>query len=635
MKIYTSNFNKSFYLNLKSFKALFTTIVLLMSITFGSGNALAAASGSAVEIAADFSVPAIVQQGKSIINTGANIASKYANIWSMSKEGVLDAIAYQMSRAMIAQMKNGMIRWIQSGYDGKPSFLINPEQMLRNMAAVQAKMVITDIGKYASASANGLSSALVTDIRGKINTEAAFQKSITPTLGITIQNNVCTAEGFGLLMAAKGWTDAQGKAARKLLCSSEISAADQQRLLNTCFKENFACGGWNAFLDLTQNPGRNTQLGQLELAVNRVKTTTEAKNAQTTAEVARGNGFLDMKECIKYKNITVNGKDEQLCDEYRSTSPGQKAVSMMNEVVTDPIKQARLANEINEAVNSVASAFMSDLVGRGFKVANQVVNDVNLTIADATNGVNNSINKEYNNMNDAIKAFTKKNPSTPAPAYNGTNLQVVTVDPSSVASLSRNMIKDMTIVASSNESYIRVTEKDINNISPYIASLNTLGACYISIEASNASANFFKAGRDYLLDRNTKVSSVYTQMQKDINTLPNNLATLKKSIDFVRASTDINAMQAVYQGYNVQLDSEELKKSEAADQAQFRYDEHDRNIYGVRDESGSIISKGDMEINLKPKISECECYKSGQQWTGQSCGYNTGGYDQGNDNARS
>ena len=144
-------------------------------------------------------------------------------------------------------------------------------------------------------------------------------------------------------------------------------------------------------MDLTQNPGRNTQLGQLELALNRVKTTTEAKNAQTTAEVARGNGFLDMKECIKYKNITVNGKDEQLCDEYRSTSPGQKAVSMMNEVVTDPIKQARLANEINEAVNSVASAFMSDLVGRGFKVANQVVNDVNLTIADVTNGVNRSI----------------------------------------------------------------------------------------------------------------------------------------------------------------------------------------------------------------------------------------------------
>ena len=603
---------------MKNFKHILTSTILLVSIIFGGANAMAFASGSTIIVGADFSIPALVQQGESIINTGANIASEYATLWGVSKESILDSIAYQMSRAMIQQMKNGMIRWIQSGYNGKPSFLINPEQMVRNMAATQAKMVINDIGKYVSNSANGISAALVTDIRNKqIDTEKAFQKSITPTLGITIQNNVCTAEGFGLLIASKNWTDDQARAARKLLCTSNITPEAQQKLLNTCFKESFACGGWNAFLDLTQNPGRNTSIGQLEIASNRVKTQTDIKTAQTTAEVARGGGFLDMKDCIKYKNITVNGKDEQLCDEYQSTSPGQKAVSLMGEVVTDPIKQARLVNEINESVNSVASAFMSDLVGRGFKVANQVVNDVNLTIADATNGVNKAIGKEYTNMNKAIDDFTKVNANTPAPAYNGTNLQVVVVDPSSTTSLSRAMLKEMTIVASSNESYIRVIKKNLDLFTPYTSGLSTLGSCYDSLNGSSGDivsgpySSMIKIGRDYLADRNTKVTSVYTQMKKDLDIIPKNLIALNKSIDFIRSSTDVNAMQAVYQAYTAQLGAEELKKSEAADQAQIKYDEYSGNINGMKDETGTQIRKGDMEVNLRPKISECECYKAG------------------------
>ncbi len=589
----------------------------------GKGEVLAFASGSTIIVGADISYTNIGAFIENTIDTGANVASQYANLYSVSKESVLDGISYQMSRAMIQQMKNGMVRWIQSGYNGKPSFLINPEQMLRNMAATQAKMAITDISKYVSASANGISAAIVTDIRNnQINTEAAFQKSITPTLGITIQNNVCTAEGFSLLIAAKGWTDAQARAARNMLCASGITTETQQKLLNTCFKESFACGGWNALLDLTQNPGRNTSLGQLDLAVNRIKTQTNNKTAQTTAEVARSGGFLDMKDCIKYKNITVNGKDEQLCDEYQSTSPGQKAVSMMGEVVTDPIKQARLVNEINEAVGSVASAFMSDLVGKGFNVANKAVTDINLTIADATNGVNKSIDATYTSMEAAIKDFTTKNPKSPAsaPAYNGTNLQLIPIDHSSISSMSRSMLKDMTIVASSNESYIRTINRHIELLTPYIKGLNTLSVCYDSMGASSNETTLIKSGRDYLVDRNAKISIVYTQMQKDINIIPENLIVLKKSIDFIRSSTDVNAMQAIYQAYNAQLESGDLVRDETASRAQFKYEEHDRKINGLKDESGTLVTKGDMEANLKPKISECECIKTSQTWHDNTCG---------------
>ena len=569
----------------------------------------AAASGSTVIVGADLSVPAIVTQGQSIINSGANVASKYTSLLVANKETILDSIAYQMSRAMLRQMRDGMIRWIQSGYDGKPSFLVNPEQMLRNMAAAQAKMVLSDVSKFTSNSANGISAALVTDIRNnQINSEAAFQKSITSTMGITIKNEICSAEGFGILMRQKQWTDTEASTARKALCEGGMTTTEQQEaLLKQCFAENFKCGGWKALLDMTQNPGRNSSIGQLTLARDRINTQTQTKSKQTTEELNRGNGFFNIKECVREKRVTINGIEETFCDEYQSTSPGQKAVSLMNEVVTDPIKQSRLADEINESISAVASAFMGDLVGRGFSVVNEAVTELNQGIANSVSDVNKSLSKEYTNMDQAIKAFTQTNKSTPAPAYNQTNLQIIKVEPSAIASLVRNTVKDMTITANSNESYLRLIDKEIAMLTPYVNTIDSLDSCYNTLYNSNSSPEIVKSGRDYVADRRARITSIIPTLVADKKNIPEKLSQLKKSISFITSSTDANAINAVYQAYNIELDSGHLKKSEEVSAAESKYDEYDRNIYGPRDEEGKPVAKGDMEANAKPKLIQCLC----------------------------
>ena len=510
---------------------------------------------------------------------------------------------------MIRQMRDGMIRWIQSGYNGKPSFLINPEQMLRNMAAAQAKMVLSDVNKYVSNSANGISSALIKDIRNnQINTEAAFQKSITSTMGITIKNSICTAEGFGIIMRQKGWTDNEAATARKALCESGLTTAEQQEaLLRQCFAENFKCGGWKALLDLTQNSGRNTSIGQLTLSRDRIKTQVDAKSAQNTAELNRGNGFFNIKECVREKRVTINDVEETYCDEYQSTSPGQKAVALMGETVTDPIKQARLADEINESVSSVTSAFMGDLVGRGFSVVNEAVNNLNQSIASGVNDINKSIAKEYTNMDQAIKAFTQTNKSTPAPAYNQTNLQIVKIEPSSIASLVRNTTRDMITTASSNESYLRLIDKEITMLTPYVNTIDSLDSCYTILAASNSSSEVVRSGRDYIADRRARITSIIPSLVADKKNIPDKLAELKKGIAFILSSNDINAINAVYQAYNIELEGGGLKKSEDVSMAENKYDEYDRNIYGPRDEEGKPVSKGDLEANTKPKLIQCQC----------------------------
>ena len=593
-------------------KAMSFFLVLSFLFTYSVAvveKASAAASGSTVIVGANISPQEVFAAGKSAITSGATLASKYSNLLLANKETILDTIAYQMSRAMIRQMRDGMIRWIQSGYNGKPSFLVNPEQMLRNMAAAQAKMVLNDVSKFASNSANGVSAALIKDIRNsQINTEAAFQKSITSTMGITIKNSICSAEGFGILMRQKGWTDSEAATARKALCESGMTTAEQQEaLLKQCFAENFKCGGWKALLDMTQNSGRNTSIGQLTLSRDRIKTQVDTKAKQSTEELNRGNGFFNIKECVREKRVTINGAEETYCDEYQSTSPGQKAVSLMGETVTDPIKQARLADEINESVSAVASAFMGDLVGRGFSVVNEAVNNLNQSIASGVNDINKSINKEYTNMDQAIKAFTQTNKSTPAPAYNQTNLQIIKVEPSAIASIVRNTSKGMTDTANANDSYLRLIDKELALLAPYVNAIDSLDACYNSIASNSSNATMVKEGRDYIADRRARITSIIPTLIADKKNIPSKLAELKKSIAFITSSTDANAINAVYQAYSIELDSGNLKKSEEASIAENKYDEYDRNIYGPRDEEGKPVSKGDLEANTKPKLVKCQC----------------------------
>ena len=612
-----------------SLLSLILIISFALNFTIDVHQAKAAASGSAVIVAADFSVPAIVTQGQSIVNTGANIAQKYTSFIAANKETFLDGIAYQLSRMMIRQMRDGMVRWIQSGYNGKPSFLVNPAQMLRNMAADQAKLVLNDVTKFASDSTRGMSKAIIKDIRNnQINSQAAFQKAIAPTLGITIKNNVCSAEGFGLLARSKRWTDAEARRARDILCANGVTPDQQAKLLNTCFRQSFTCGGWGSWLDITQNPERNTENGRLAQALNRVSSQTTEKQAQGTSELNRGNGFFNIKECIRQKNVTVNGKTEQICDEYQSTSPGQKAVTLMNEVVTDPMKQAQLSNEINESINSVASAFLGDLVGRGFKVINEAASNLELEVNKGTDGLTKSIAGEYKSIDDAINGFTKPNASTPAPAYNRTNLTIVKVTPTAMLSLSSNMIKDMKSTANSNDIYLINIQKSIRLLSPYNDQLGVLSSCIDGISGNASRSSFVQSSRDYLADRRAKMSSVLTDYLSDAKNIPSKIDQTRRGIDFISKSSDVNAIQAVYQSFNLELESGGLKRSESADMADSKYQEYDRQINGPRDESGTIVGKGDMVVNLQPKISECQCYgaESGVWSNGRCVNNNSGGY---------
>ncbi len=614
--------------------SLILIISFVLNFTLYIPKASALGSGSAVfsTTVADLSIPALINQAEVVINTGANIAQKYTSFMAANKETFLDGIAYQLSRMMLRQMTNGMVRWIQSGYQGKPSFLVNPEQMLRNMAADQAKLVLNDVTKFALDSTKGVSNALIKDIRNnQINSQAAFQKTITPTLGITIKNNVCSAEGFGLLARSKRWTDAETRRARDVLCANGVTPEQQAKLLDTCFRQNFTCGGWGSWLDITQNSERNTQVGRLGLALNRVNKQTTEKQSQSTSELNRGNGFFNMKECVRQKNVTVNGNTEQICDEYQSTSPGQKALTMMNEVVTDPVKQAQLSNEINESINSVASAFLGDLVGRGFKVINEATSKLELEVVKGTDNINRSLAGEYKNIDDVIKGFTKPNASTPAPAYNQTNLTIVNVTPAAILSLSSNMVKDMRSVASSNDLYLINIQKSIRLLSPYNDQLNVLSSC---VSGLNGNADFVQSSKDFLVDRKSKMSTELSAYISDVKNIPSKIEQTRRGIDFITKSQDINAIQAIYQSFNTDIDNGNLKRSEAAEMADNKYQQYDRQIIGPRNEEGKIIAKGDMIANLQPKIAECQCYSSGSgYWSNGSCinggggGYNTVDYD--------
>ncbi len=323
------------------------------------------------------SAPSLIQQ---IVQTGSAIASAASEYSLNFKEWVGDGLALLIAKQIIRQMTTSLVTWINSGFEGSPSFMQNPGSFFLDVA----DQITGDfLAKHGGPLAD-----LCTPFSIDIRLSLAFKyrpnvpKRYACTLSTIIKNSKNAVEGASI----NGFT-----------------AGD--------FKQ----GGWPAFVSLTTEPQNNVYGAYLtaesELSI-RVANAEIAKKD----EISAGRGFLSWRDpkCkadIKLHNAevekqhqerikneaatgsydstvqTINGPTTGI-DDYNSVvarqnaggdtslnlksvndcpveTPGSVIESQLQHSLGGPLRELELADEINEVVNALFAQLVTQVLQKG------------------------------------------------------------------------------------------------------------------------------------------------------------------------------------------------------------------------------------------------------------------------------
>ncbi len=261
------------------------------------------------------------------------------------KAFTLDRLASCAAKQLLHQMTLATIDWINSGFDGKPAFLTNPEEFLLYTADQLTGEMISNNGVL-----QGLCSPWNVDVRLAI----ALDQSALNQFGLDRYKYRCTLAGI-------------------------IDAARNSRLtvgasLNGFIGGDFRQGGWPAFLEMTV--GMHNPAAAYLMARSGAQQLVDQRTGAIKFDLQLGNGFRSETKCEEvpasqaggrageYTISTTQTRDGYVRRCYQST-PGSVLAHMLNKNAESGIVQAELANDINAVVSALANQLVNQLLTKG------------------------------------------------------------------------------------------------------------------------------------------------------------------------------------------------------------------------------------------------------------------------------
>ncbi len=231
-----------------------------------------------------------------------------------------DSIAWCVVNAMIEYIANATIAWANSGFNGNPAFLENPERFFSDLADYQAGTIVRDIAYGASG--------------GKVNVCQPFRISIA----------------IGLAQGYSGYgqnaTDAKYRG-----MSCRLSDITQEKLFqgvsvgtkgSTVGSSALTWSEWNA---VTQHDSNN-QYGAYILANRAVYAAVDAKKNELEFEIGINNGWLNFKKCPEGE------KDPAKCN---TVTPGRLIESQLNSTLDASKHRLVMATKFDQMITAIVN----------------------------------------------------------------------------------------------------------------------------------------------------------------------------------------------------------------------------------------------------------------------------------------
>jgi len=244
----------------------------------------------------------------------------------------LDALAFAVAQKMLEKATDGMVDWINSGFDGNPAFVQDYNKLLTDVAD-------EEFGAFIESTP-----------------ELSFMCS---PFQIEIKKALIRANSRG----------SGGRFEREVTCRLSDVTSNVENFLNGDFTD----GGWDAWRELAfDNPYSNYLEASIELQGRQVS----ALNEKLT-QVEVGRGFLSFEKCTPAgeETLPVKGlpggfgsQDQTVTFQNQDCTietPGSVIEQQLNEVLPKGLNQLEVADELNEVVGALFAYLVNTAVTKG------------------------------------------------------------------------------------------------------------------------------------------------------------------------------------------------------------------------------------------------------------------------------
>ncbi len=285
-----------------------------------------------------------------------------ANVVNTVKEQGLDAIGYIIAKAILSKITASTVNWINTGFQGNPSFLTDPERFFGNIGDQVASQYILG----ANSPLNQLCSPFKAEVK------LALVKN-------HLQENTFQSQ-----------------------CTFAAIGANFEN-----FTKDFTQGGWDGWFTMTQQEQNNPYGAYLQAKQQlSVQIGTQQNKYQT--QVANGNGFLSYERC---RRDYVPPKTQD-CDSYALLGPGMRE-SCLAAAQIDPTTGAPdcpISEKEVVTPGSVINEQLGKALGSGF---------AQLEAADELNEIVNAlmvqlINKTFTSVGNGLRGLSSSKSTQPS-----------------------------------------------------------------------------------------------------------------------------------------------------------------------------------------------------------------------------
>lgn len=267
--------------------------------------------------------------------------SNFANtLVQILKDYGLDSLAWMMANLVIDRMTASTVNWINSGFNGSPAYITDPQAYF------------TEIGDV---------------VGGQFIIKNPDLNFLCGPIGNRIQivlSNTYYNSDYDRLRWQCTLTDAYGN-------------IDD-------FMENFENGGWDKFFRLSQER-QNNPIGAYLQAEGDFFELLASKMNEKNTELSWGKGLLSQKECEIYgeeSTVEIPNFDGTFdvitvpapCLSEKTVTPGTVIEGQLNEAIGSGTGRLEVADEINEIVSALLNTLMKQVIGgigRGLRGASQ------------------------------------------------------------------------------------------------------------------------------------------------------------------------------------------------------------------------------------------------------------------------
>ena len=291
------------------------------------------------QIAAVVSAPLLEAQTAGIVvatNVSAAVNTT-ATTWETIRKNGLDWMVYQASQVLLNELTENIIAWIRGGFNGSPSFAVDPERFFNDLA----DMVAGDL-------ANEIRGIAVCDFDADFRINLMNSLFLEPEQAKVAKKLTCPFDAIDFSSC-----DSNGQNCRR------YSPAEQAQ----SFAQNFVNGGWNAY-EATLRDGGN----KFGVALVTQKELNNRKlNQQRIQEqkLTQSGGFLDMVDtgACRYPDgvdvSTLSGSELKMYQRTHcpTTTPGKLIGEQLNKVTGIDMDRLGFADNFNK----IASAFIQQV----------------------------------------------------------------------------------------------------------------------------------------------------------------------------------------------------------------------------------------------------------------------------------